>query len=251
MALQIGHVTLGGVQFTSDPPEVTVERPARGTKLPLIDGGLYEDATAKGAAARIRLSSGENQVMSAAVKTAIEAMAGQPEAMFQYTDYAGLSVTVVVERFTPKPTFIPDRAGGLYYTYELELAVVGTAQDLGEVTLGGVTFTVDPEEITVDRPPRLSYLQTIGGGLYQDFGRIGSDTRIRLSSGTDQLLSETVKAAIEEMAAEKGVAWPYSDPTGLSANVVILRFAPKKTFFRGGGSGDLYYAYELELAVVE
>ncbi len=244
----IGHVYLGGVQFTSDPADLTIEAPARGTTLQTLDGGLYEDVGRLGKGTRIRLSSGPNQLMSASVKTAIEAMVAAPQTAVTYSDFTGLTADVVIERFAPKATFIPDGESGLFYTYELELVVVDDASAIGNVSLDGVTFSTDPQDLAFEQAPRISYLQTIGGGVYQDFGRVASDGRIRLSSG-DQLISETVKEAIEARAAVKGVAYAYSDITGRSATVVILRFRPKPTF-RRGASGELYYAYELELGVV-
>jgi hypothetical protein len=121
---------------------------------------------------------------------------------------------------------------------------------IGHVFLDGLQFTSDPSDLAIERPARRTYMPTIGGGLYQDFGQIGSDARIRLSSGQSQLMSAALKAQIEARAAVKGATYSYSDWTGLSATVLILSFRPKPTFIPDGASGSVFYTYELELGVV-
>ena len=119
---------------------------------------------------------------------------------------------------------------------------------IGKVYLNSNQFTTDPT-ITRHWPPRRSRLLGVGGTVtQQDFGRFAKDLRLTLSSHDLNLMNLDLKAAIEALMYVRKRTYAYADYEGIDADVVIVDFAPKPTYYRDGQG--VLYEYNLVLDVV-
>jgi hypothetical protein len=115
----------------------------------------------------------------------------------------------------------------------------------GNLYLGGVRFTTDPETYQRQWPKRASKHPGVGGSMtIQDFGRFAKDMTLTLQSGQKQLLEISAVQSLETLASTKGATYTLTDWAGNEFTVFIMDFRPDPTFL-----GSLF-AYTMELHVL-
>jgi hypothetical protein len=132
-----GTVTLGSVQFTTDPG---IYEPfnwkKRMSKHPGLQGAMtIQDFGRFAKDLTIRLGSGgqngSQQYLEQAAVVALDGYYAAKGVTYTLTDWLGNEFTVFIEEFRPVPTFL-----GSLFTYEMSLHVLGIAK-LFNSTYGG------------------------------------------------------------------------------------------------------------------
>lgn len=116
---------------------------------------------------------------------------------------------------------------------------------IGHVTLGGTTFSTDPQVYEpANWEKRASVSLGIGGSVtIQDFGTFQKDNTLRLASGAAGFLDLDTVKSLHTKYRTKGAAYALTDWLGNEFTVFILDFKPVPTFI-----GDLH-TYEMSLQV--
>lgn len=117
---------------------------------------------------------------------------------------------------------------------------------VGTVFLDGVQFTTDPQ---VYQPfnweKRRSVHEGIGGAVtIQDFGIFAKDNTVRLASGAQGFMEQTVVETLHTKFRTKAAVFTLTDWVDNEFTVFIINFAPVPTFL-----GSLF-VYQMELRVL-
>lgn len=117
-------------------------------------------------------------------------------------------------------------------------------QARGNITIGTVQLTTDPETYERQWPKRFSEHPGIAGSFtIQDFGRYAADMVIRLVSGR-QFITLAVVEALDAAFGTQGATYSFTDWLGNEFTVFIRDWKPLVTFI------DDLHTYTLELRVV-
>jgi hypothetical protein len=127
----------------------------------------------------------------------------------------------------------------------------------GGITLDGVQFNTDPATYEpVNWEKRYSKFAAIGGAMtIQDFGVFKKDNTLRLQSGDQNPLEESVVVALHTRFRTRGVTYALTDWLGNSFTVFIEKFVPVPLIqgldgsVVGGGTLRLY-SYSMDLHVL-
>lgn len=126
----------------------------------------------------------------------------------------------------------------------------------GSVTLGGTQFSTDPEPYEpLNWAKRHTVHMAIGGAVtIQDFGTFMRDNTLRLGSGKERFMEESVMTALHTKYRARGVTYSFTDWLGNSFTVFIKSFVPvpwKKGGDVPGGTLSLYtYTMDLHVLVI-
>lgn len=124
----------------------------------------------------------------------------------------------------------------------------------GAVVLGGTTFSTDPEPYEpLNWTKRHSVHMGIGGALtIQDFGMTMKDNTLKLGSGRERFLEESIMLALLTKYQTKGATYTLTDWLQNSFTVFIKDFKPVP-FKKGGdtnGATISLWMYTMDLHVL-
>lgn len=129
----------------------------------------------------------------------------------------------------------------------------------GGIVLDGIQFNTDPATYEpLNWEKRYSKFQAIGGVLtIQDFGVFKRDNTIRLQSGDQRPMEESVVASLHTRWRQRGVVFTMTDWLASSFDVFIEKFVPiplkKGRDQQSGVPGGTIslYTYSMDLHVLQ
>lgn len=129
----------------------------------------------------------------------------------------------------------------------------------GGITIDGVQLNTDPSTYEpANWEKRFSETMHIGGGrTIQDFGTFMRDNAVRLQSGDNNPIEESVMTSLHTRFRTKGATFVFTDWLGNTFTVFIKEFVPiplkkgRDGSVPAGGTLSLYtYMMELRVLVI-